>query len=303
VPREDDRWVLVFGGTGKQGGGAARNLLQRGWAVHAFARDPAGPAATALRALGATIVPGNLDDVDSVRAAMRGAYGVYSVQTPLGPGGVPAEERHGCTIADVAAEVGVTHFVHSSVGGAQRPEGVFWREAKLRIEERIRKHDLPATFLRPTYFMDNLDQYPPLLEGGTLVYRRGLQPGRSLQMIASGDIGFFAAAAFDDPATIGTKLELAGDELTGDEIAATFERHTGIPTRYEPVPMAELERISEWQATAYSWLNRIGYTADIPALRRRFPALLTLAGWLAQTGWAPRPEHATPPAAGVPRTG
>ncbi|GAA3754100.1 NmrA/HSCARG family protein [Micromonospora maritima] len=298
-----DRWVLVFGATGKQGGGTARHLLRRGWAVRAFVRDPQRPAARDLAARGATLVVGDLDDAASVRAAMTGAYGVFSVQTPLGPGGVPAEERHGLTVADVAGEVGVAHYVHSSVGGAERPEGVFWREAKLRIEDRIRKHDLPATFLRPTYFMDNFAQYPPLLEGDELVYRRGLAPDTPLQMIASGDIGFFAAAAFDDPATIGARIELAGDELTGEQIAATFARHTGLPTRYEPVPMAELRRQSEWQATAYGWLNRIGYHADIPALRRQNPELLTLAGWLSRTGWAPSSTHSAPPAAGVPRNG
>ncbi len=297
-------WVLVFGATGRQGGSTARYLLHLGWAVHAFARDPDSPAARRLRGLGATIAPGNLDDADAIRAAMRGAYGVFSVQTPLGEGGVPAEERHGMLVADIAAEAGVQHYVHSSVGGAERPEGVFWREAKLRIEERIRSRGLPATFIRPTYFMDNLSQYPPLLEDGKLVYRRGLAPGTRLQMIASRDIGFFAAAAFADREnSVGAKIEIAGDELTGDQIAAAFERHTGIPARYEPVSIDELRRVSEWQATAYSWLNGIGYSADIPALRARHPGLLTLEGWLARTGWAPSAHHVAPPAAGVPRTG
>jgi uncharacterized protein YbjT (DUF2867 family) len=272
----NDRWVLVFGATGRQGGSATRHLLAAGWAVHAFVRNPGGPAARELAALGATLVTGDLDDADSIRRAMTGAYGVYSVQTPLGAGGVPAEVRHGLQVADVAAEVGVEHFVHSSVGGAERPEGVFWRDAKLRIEERIRHHNLPATFLRPTYFMDNLDQYPPLLDGDGLLYRRGLLPGVPLQMISSADIGFFAAEAFDDPRSIGAKTELAGDELTGDQIAAAFGRHTGLPTRYEPIPPAELEAESEWQATAYSWLNNVGYSADIADLRRRFPKLATL---------------------------
>jgi uncharacterized protein YbjT (DUF2867 family) len=267
-------------------------------------RDPGKPAAQRLAALGATIVHGDLDEPDSLRRAMAGAYGVFSVQTPLSQGGVPAEEKHGKLLADVAREIGVAHYVHSSVGGAERPEGVFWREAKLRIEEHIRGHRLPATFLRPTYFMDNFDQYPPLLIDGELVYRRGLAPGKRLQMIASGDIGFFAAEAFDDPAaSIGAKIELAGDELTGEQIAAAFERHTGLPCRYEAIAPAELEQVSEWQATAYAWLNRVGYAADIAALRTRHPKLRNLEGWLARTAWKPASHHAAPPAAGVPRTG
>ncbi|WP_329495103.1 NmrA/HSCARG family protein [Kitasatospora herbaricolor] len=299
---DEGRWVLVLGATGNQGGTTARHLLARGTAVHAFVRDPQAPRARELSAAGATLVQGDLEDADSVRAAMRGAHGVFSVQTPLGPGGVPAEERHGLLLADIAAETGVAHYVHSSVGGAEEPAGVFWREAKLRIEERVRERGLPATFLRPTYFMDNLNQYPPLLEEGELVYRRGLEPGKSLQMIASEDIGFFAAEVFADPERfIGAKLEIAGDELTGDQIAAAFQKHTGITTRYDAVPMAELRATSEWQATAYDWLNRIGYHADIADLRRRHPGLLTLEGWLARTGWAPAEHHVAPAAAGVPK--
>jgi uncharacterized protein YbjT (DUF2867 family) len=299
---DPSRWVLVVGATGKQGGSTARYLLRNGWAVRALVRDPSSAAALELQALGAEPVRGDLDDATTIRAAMEGAYGVFSVVTPLGPGGVPAEERHGKVLADVAAELDVAHYVHSSVGGAENPAGVFWREAKLRIEETIRANDLPTTFIRPTYFMDNFEQYPPLLENGELVYRRGLAPGTPLQMIASSDIGFFAAEAFGDPDRfIGAKVEIAGDELTGEQVAAVFQRHTGLPTRYDPIPMDELRAHSEWQATAYDWLNRIGYTADIPALRLRHPDLLSLEAWLAETKWAPLEEHTAPPAAGVPK--
>lgn len=308
APQADDpdpsQWVLVFGATGRQGGSTARYLLQRGWTVHAFVRDPDKPAARDLAAMGARLVRGELDDPDTVRAAMRGAYGVFSVQTPLSAGGVPAEERHGLLMADIAAEVRPLHYVHSSVGGAEEPAGVFWRVTKLAIEERIRDHDLPATFIRPTYFMDNFHQYPPLVEDGELVYRRGLAPGVPLQMIASEDIGFFAAEAFADPATfLGAKVEIAGDEVTGDEIADAFGQQVGLPARFESIPVDELREESEWQATAYDWLNRIGYHADIPTLRSRFPDLLDLEGWLAKTAWAPSELHAAPPAAGVPKGG
>ncbi len=300
----DRGWVLVVGATGNQGGSTARYLLRQGWSVRALVRDPDTEKARVLAGLGARLVVGDLEDADSLRTALRGAYGVFSVQTPLSVGGPPAEERQGILLADVAAGIGVGHYVHSSVGGAENPAGVHWRESKLRIEERVREHGLPATFIRPTYFMDNLSQYPPLLEDGELVYRRALLPGRRLQMIDSADIGFFVAEAFADPDTsIGARLEIAGDDLTGDEIAAAFEQHTGIPSRFEPVPLEDLRQVSEWQATAYSWLNRIGYSADVPALRARFPGLTDLPGWLARTGWRPAGHHSAPPAAGVPRAG
>lgn len=278
--------ILVLGATGRQGGSTARHLLEQGWQVRAFVRDPGKPQAKSLAELGAQVAVGDLDDADSIRRAMSGVYGVFSVQTPLGEGGVPAEERHGKLVADIAAEAGPAHFVHSSVGGAERPEGLHWRETKLRIEERIREHGLPATFLRPAYFMENLDMFPPILEDGGLVYRRGLAPGVKLQMIAAADIGFFAADTFAQGTdTIGRHVELAGDELSGDEIAAAFGRHTGLPSRFETIPPDDLVNQSHWQVDAYSWLNRIGYHADIPALRACHPRLETLDGWLAKTGW------------------
>jgi uncharacterized protein YbjT (DUF2867 family) len=291
VPQADKagHQILVFGATGKQGGSTARQLLKRGWQVRAFVRDPGKAQALELAELGAALQVGDLDDADSIERAMAGVYGVFSVQTPLGPGGVPAEEVHGKLVADIAARIGVTHYVHSSVGGALRPEGLHWREAKLRVEERVGEHRLPATFLRPAYFMENLnaDMYPPVLEDGGLVYRRGLADGVKLQMIAAADIGFFAAQAFDDGPreAVGRHLELAGDSLTGAEIAEAFARHTGLSSRYEAIPPDDLVNQSAWQVEAYGWLNRIGYNADIPALREEFPALQTLDGWLKATDW------------------
>ncbi|WP_030666375.1 NmrA/HSCARG family protein [Streptomyces cellulosae] len=288
---DENKPVLVLGATGKQGGSAARYLLERGWTVRAFVRDPGAPKAKELRELGASLHTGDLEDAESVRAAMKGAYGVFSIQTPMTPAGVEGEERQGKICADAARDLGIQHYVHSSVGGAERPEGVNWRLSKLAIEQRIQENELDFTFLRPSYFMENLnhDMSPLVMEDGVLTFRRGLGPTNTLQMISGPDIGYFAADAFDDPATFGgAKIELAGDELTGEQIADAFGRHTGLPARFVSVPIPELHRTGfEWQAISYTWLNGIGYHADIPTLRARFPQLLTLDQWLAKTGWAP----------------
>jgi uncharacterized protein YbjT (DUF2867 family) len=286
-----DKTVLVLGATGKQGGSTARHLLERGWSVRAFVRDPRAAKARALAELGATVAVGDLEDAGSVRRAMRDVYGVFSIQTPMTELGVEGEERHGKTCADAAKELGVQHYVHSSVGGADKPQGINWRLSKQAIEERIVANELPFTFLRPSYFMENLnhDMSPLVLVDGELVFRRGLGPTNTVQMISGPDIGYFAADAFDDPAGhLGARIELAGDEVTGDQIAEAFGRHTGLPARFESVPLDQLRQEGlVWQATSYSWMNSIGYHADIPALRARFPGLLTLDGWLAATNWQP----------------
>ena len=73
--------ILVTGATGQQGGAVARQLLkQPSFAVQALTRDPAKPAARALAQAGAEVIRGDLDDPASVRRALEGAWGVFSVQ-------------------------------------------------------------------------------------------------------------------------------------------------------------------------------------------------------------------------------
>jgi nucleoside-diphosphate-sugar epimerase len=73
--------ILVTGATGNQGGATARHLLAGGWHVRAFVRDDTTPAAAVLAAAGAELVLGDLDDRVSCDTAVRGAHGVYSVQS------------------------------------------------------------------------------------------------------------------------------------------------------------------------------------------------------------------------------
>ncbi|MCC3767133.1 NmrA/HSCARG family protein [Streptomyces sp. UNOC14_S4] len=285
-----ERWILVLGATGRQGGTVARHLLERGWAVHAFVRDPGGPGARELASRGAVLVQGSLDDPASVRKALAGAYGVFTVFTPTHGNGLDGEERHAALVAEAARESGVAHLVHSSVGGVENPGGVGWRETKLKVERTVRAAGLPTTFLRAVYYMENFLDLPPVLDAeGGLVLSRGLLPATTLQMIASRDIGWFAADAFGDPARfIGRELEVAGDELTGPQIAAAFGRHTGRPARYVPVPIEEIARQNEWMAKTFVWFNEVGYRADIPALRSAHPGLLTFDAFLRQSGWTPQ---------------
>lgn len=266
-----DKTILVLGGTGNQGGAAARELLSRGWKVRALVRDPGKAEALALKELGAELVRGDLADAGSLRTATAGAYGVFSVQALAHePETLAQEVRHGKAVADAAQEAGVAHFVYSSVGGAERRTGIDHFETKWEIEQHLRKTGLPATVLRPVFFMNNLLHFADA--GAERVMRLPVKPGKPMQLIASDDIGFFAAAAFDDPATyLGKKIELAGDELTFPQVAEVYERVTGVPTRFEATPVEE--RMFEWFAEE-------GYQADIPALRRAHPALRTFEQFL-----------------------
>ena len=70
-------------------------------------------------------------------------------------GGYEGEIEHGTNIAEVADDVGVEQFVFSSVGGAERDTDIPHFDSKYEVEKRIRELDLPATIIRPVFFMQN----------------------------------------------------------------------------------------------------------------------------------------------------
>ncbi|MEV1026425.1 NmrA/HSCARG family protein [Streptomyces sp. NPDC050264] len=280
--------ILVLGGTGRQGGAAARELLRRGHTVHALVRDPGKEAALELQEAGAVLVRGDLDDEASLDAAMHGVHGVFSVQTFRGPGGVEAEERQGRAVADAAVRAGVRHFVYSSVGGADRDTRVPHFESKNRVERYLRTLELPTTVLRPVMFHDILLDIAPRPVDGELVLAMWLDPGTPVQLIATGDIGVFAADAFENPgAWLGGVVEIAGDCLTGPQMAAAFEAAGGVPVRFQQLPIEPLRAARPDLANMFDWFERDGYRADLAELRRTRPNLVSLRSWLSDNWTAP----------------
>ena len=133
--------------------------------------------------------------------------------------------------------------------------------------------------------MSNLFQYYGVKEeaDGTLTLIQALHPQTRLQMIAVEDIGTFAALAFAHPETfLGKAIEIAGDALTPLEMAARIERATGKPTRFVELPLEQLRSMDTESANMYGWFNQSGYQADLPALQKLHPTLLTFEAWLRQ---------------------
>ncbi|MEA2462544.1 MAG: hypothetical protein QOJ98_291, partial [Acidobacteriota bacterium] len=106
--------ILVVGATGAQGGSVARNLLARGrFDVRALTRNANSPAAQELRALGAEIVQGDLDDPASIRVAVEGCYGVFGVTNFWEH--FQREAEQGRNLVAAVADAGVQHFVFSTL--------------------------------------------------------------------------------------------------------------------------------------------------------------------------------------------
>lgn len=282
--------VLVLGATGQQGGATAHALAEAGWQVRALVRDPSSDKAKALSAARIDVIRGDFRDRASLEAALQGAYGVFSVQPSSGQpeyGVTDAdEERFGVDVANAAKAAGVAHLVYTSVAGLGPNTGVGHFESKWRIEEHIRALEIGATILRPAAFMELLYLPDFGLAQGTLVFF--VAPDRPMQFIAVEDIGKVAARAFAEPALYqGKTLELAGDALTGNQLADKIGRATQRSISYARFPdevlrqNATLRRLvelvdGEWAAG----------TADINTLRQLHPQLLTFDAWLARTGAA-----------------
>src|ERR1700728_1152086 len=211
-----NRTILITGVTGNQGGAVAQALQGAGFHLGGLTRKPDSERAAALARKGVDIVKGDLDDEATLRRALAGAWGVFSVQN-AGEAGVEREEAQGKRLATLAREAGVEHFVYTSVGSAHKRTGVPHFDNKWRIEETVRGLHFPShVILRPVFFMENL-LVPFSLQGSTLAWALGQRT--KLQMIAVDDIGWFGARAFTDAALNRREIDLAGDVRTMPEAA------------------------------------------------------------------------------------
>jgi uncharacterized protein YbjT (DUF2867 family) len=278
--------IVVTGATGQQGGAVARRLLAREWKVRALTRDPNKPAAQALASAGAEIVQADNEDPVSLERAMQGAHGVFGVQNFWLPGvGKMGEIRQGKHVADAAKAAGVRHFVYSSVGAAHRGMGQEHFASKYEIEQYLRALGLLYTILRPAAFMENYFWQRAAITNG-VVTGWGLRPDKSLQLIAVDDVAAFVELAFANPADyLGHTLELAGDELTEAQIAATLTHVIGRPVQLAQPSQPEGTQPSAEDVAMSQFFNGQGYAADIPALRKIHPGLRTFEKWLRETGW------------------
>ena len=251
-------------------------------------REPSSPASQALADAGASLVHADIGDPSSLRAAFTGVDGVFAMTTVPRDGRYEGETEDGRALADAAHDADVPVLVYSSVGGAERRTGIPHFDSKRRVEDHITALGLRAVFVRPTYFMDNLFRLAPKVEGGTLVLRMALPADVPLQMIASEDIGRVSAAILIDPARVpGGAVEIAGDELSGPEMAAALGRRFGVSARYEALPLEVLDGVGD-QRAMYAWFARLpAYQADVILTRELDPDLQDYDGWLAQISYTP----------------
>ncbi len=274
--------VLVTGATGKQGGAVADALLARGHKVRAFTRNPQGAAARALAGRGAEIAGGSFDDPASVIAAARGADAAFLMGN-FYEAGYEGEVRQGKAGAEAIKAAGVGHLIYSSVGSADRKTGIPHFESKFEIERHIAGLGIGYTISAPVAFMENAIG-PWTIETLRSGVHSFLAPADTpLQVIATADLGAFVASLIERrESVLGQRYDVAGDALTGDAQAAILSEAIGKPIVYRAVTPEMVRAQSADQALMAEWFEKVGYSADIPGLRRAFPEV----GWHSYAQWA-----------------
>jgi uncharacterized protein YbjT (DUF2867 family) len=245
--------IAVIGATGAQGGGlvrAIRNDPSRSFVARALTRNPASEAALAL---GVETVQADLDDPESLRRAFDGVHGVFGVTAYWEHHSPERELAQAHAMAAAAAAAGVKHFVWSTledtrqrlpVGSGRMPVlmgkyNVPHMDAKGQADEVFIASGVPTTALRTSFFWENLIHFgmaPRRGADGVLVF--SLPMGmKKLPGIAAADIGQCALGVFQHGADyIGKTVGIAGQHLTGVEMADVLSRALGEPVRYEAVP-------------------------------------------------------------------
>ncbi len=279
----DSLSVLVSGATGQQGGALARVLLEKGHRVRAFARRPDSREAETLERLGAELAEGDFEEPSTIERAARGMDALFIVATPF-EAGMEAETRHGIAAADAAKTAGVSHLVYSSVADADKDTGIPHFDSKRKVEEHIESLGIPYTIVAPVYFMENLlaPWTLPELKAGRLPM--ALPSSRSLQQVALSDIAAFTGMVLENREQFeGRRVDIASDELAGEEAAEVLTRVTGREIEYVELPLEQVRQaMGEDGARMFEWFDRVGYSADIAALRRDHPEV----GWHTFEEWA-----------------
>jgi uncharacterized protein YbjT (DUF2867 family) len=302
--------IAVFGATGAQGGGLARAILNdpsRRYALRAITRKPTAPAALELASRGADIVTADLDDARSVESALEGAHGAYFVTNFWEHFSADRELAQAGTLAAAAARTGIHHAVWSTLedtrgllpaDGTRMPvlQGRFnvpHFDAKGEADQLFVQHRVPTTLLRTSFYWENLISFglgPKPEADGTLAIAMPMGTAR-LPGIAVEDIGKAAFGILSRGREfIGRTVGIAGEFLTGAEMAAALAASLGRPVRYRAVEP------EQYRASGFPGADEIGnmfqfkrdfereYTGarSLPLSRELNPGLQNFADWLAR---------------------
>jgi uncharacterized protein YbjT (DUF2867 family) len=247
--------IAVVGATGSQGGGLVRAILEDPsgeFAVRALTRDINSDKARELARLGAEVVAADVDDPASLERAFTGAYGAYCVTFYWAHMKPELEIAQAKTMAEAAKKTGLKHVIWSTLEDTRKwvplsdnrmptlmgKYKVPHFDSKGEANEEFLKAGVPVTFLLTSFYWDNF-----------VMFGMGPKPGpdgklsiafpigtKKMPGIVADDIGRCAFGIFKaGNQFIGKTVGIAGEHLTGDQMAAAFSKALGKVVHYNAI--------------------------------------------------------------------
>ena len=280
--------VLVIGATGNQGGAVVQSLLPKGYNIRTLTRKPDSDAAKKLTEQGVEVLKGDFSDSESLLKAATGMDTIYAMTTPF-EAGTETEVKQGIAIADAAKKANVGHFIFGSVASADQKTNIPLFDSKYEVEKHIISLDIPYTISAPVFFMDNhlSPWFLPALKEGKV--KLAMPASRPLQQVSVKNIGAFVATLIERREKVfGKRIDIAGDELTGEETAAVLSKASNQDIKYEGFDPEFMKKDNADFAKMFEWFDKVGYSVDIEKLKQDYPEVKwqTLQDWAQEQDWS-----------------
>ena len=304
--------VAIIGGTGAMGRPIIGLLNQSNrCTLRVLTRNAASEQAMNLARTYSNVelFEGNYSDEESVRRLLTSAYGVFCNTDLWNCGGFRAEIDQGKLIFNLAKELGVKHFIYSSLDHTEKllaDHGgyrCFHYDAKAIVAEYIESHDpqtLPWTILTTAPYFENFQSVflPTKSEEdpNQLVFTLPMAD-KPFLMVAIDDIAWFVQYILDNPEkSIGKNFYIAGENVRLADLVQTFTAVTGIPAKYNPIRLEQyVDHVPKFDNVDFDvkedftgfyqqFLQEV-VKRDFNAIKTIHPGLLTWRKWLEKSGW------------------
>lgn len=222
--------------------------LSKEFKLRGLTRDPSKANAQELAKQGVEMVSCDLDDKDSIKAAVKGAHTVFANTVSLyDPAIAHREVEQGKTIADTCVAEKVSMLIYSSSthvdqisNGKYKNVSMF--NLKADVEDYIRTLPIPSCFYSPGSFMQNYvgGSVPRLspANDGTYVLTQPFPESTETPLIdIDSDTGKFIGAILADPKKFEGKVIAAAERMyTFSEIVQIMSKVTGKTVKFQEVP-------------------------------------------------------------------
>ncbi|TDL21423.1 NAD(P)-binding protein [Rickenella mellea] len=286
--------IVVTGATGAQGGSVVRFLLEDGsFQVRAVTRNADSEKAKELAAKGVEVVTGNLNDIESVKKAFTGAYGVFGVTSfwdRVEGGGSEKEIAHGKNLVDAAKATNISHFVWSTLNNSAPVHAAHW-DSKALVDDYLKASGVPRTSLYTACYYENFTTFARLTTNADGALEANWGPinwsDGPLGAYSVEDTGAFVLHAFKNPNEwIGKDIPLIAEIITARSIVKTFSEVLGKPIKLIEVSKEDFENAQHipqlqelYRNNKWFYINEGNPNRDFALTKKIYPQVQSFETW------------------------